>query len=220
MNRLIPSLQSFFKTAVVYHVMSCSSLIALPQLKEIVSGNVQAKRHQENLQITVSDKAIINYESFNIGKDSKVTFIQPKSNSTVLNRVQGGDPSAIMGQLNANGRVFLINPNGIIIGPSGSINTASFIASTLDIANDDFLNDRFQFNLKPGSENSSILNQGHISCPEGAIALLAPHIRNEGAIMAQAGKVVLTGGEKVTLDFSGDGLMSFSVDGDVKAAVI
>jgi len=190
-------------------------------VKEVVSGSAQIEGNQStHLQITTSDKAIIHYDSFTISENQKVTFIQPKSTSAVLNRVKGGDPSFLMGQLNANGRVFLINPNGVIIGPSGSINASSFIASALDIADEDFLNDRFQFSLKPGSENSGIINQGHISCPEGAVALLAPHIRNEGVIMAQAGKVVLTGGEKVTLDFSGDSLMSFSVEGEVKEAVI
>jgi len=206
---------------IAYFLSSSSLLSALPQVREVVSGEARIEGdHSNHLRITTSDKAIINYESFNIAENQQVTFVQPKSSSAVLNRVQGKDPSSLMGRLNANGRVFLINPNGIVIGPSGFINTASFIASTLDLADDDFLNDRFQFTLKPDAENSSIINQGEISCPEGAIALLAPHLLNEGAIIAKAGKVLLTGGEKVTLDFSGDGLMSFSVEGEVKEAVI
>src|ERR1700722_9990492 len=125
---------------------SSSSLIALPQVKEIISGSVQVEGIRSNhLQITASDKAIINYDSFNIAEGQKVTFIQPKSSSAVLNRVQGGDTSSLMGHLNANGRVFLINPNGFIIGPSSYIHAGSFIASPLDIADDDFLSDRFQF---------------------------------------------------------------------------
>ena len=194
-------------------------LFALPQIKEVASGTAQVDRKDpSHLRITASDKAIINYDSFNIGQDEQITFVQPKANSAVLNRVKGKDPSSLMGRLNANGRVFLINPNGIVIGPSGSINTASFIASSLDISDNDFLNDRFQFSLRPNSE--TVVNHGTISCPEGAVALLAPQVQNKGAILAKADKVILASGDKITLDFSGDGLMSFSVEDDVKKAAI
>lgn len=202
-------------------ITACHTLSALPQVNEVASGSAQADGGgSKHLKISTSDKAIINYESFNIGIDEQVTFVQPKANSAVLNRVKGSDASSLLGRLNANGRVFLINPNGIVIGPSGSINTGSFIASTLDIADSDFTNDRFLFSVNGDSKTASIVNQGKISSPEGAVALLALNVRNEGVIAAKAGKVVLAGGDKVTLDFSGDGLMSFSVDGDVKLATI
>ncbi len=196
-------------------------LLASPQVRDVESGSVRFdQKDPTHLQIVTSDKAIINYESFNIAKNETVTFIQPKSSSCVLNRVQGKDLSSLMGSLQANGKVFLINPNGIIVGPSATINTGSFIASTLDVSSEHFLNEHYEFILGSGAENSTIVNYGNIACPEGAIALLAPHIQNEGVILAKAGKIVLAAGEKVLLDFTGDGLINFSVEGALKEAVI
>src|ERR1700722_3670126 len=81
--------------------VSSSSLLALPKVKEVARGNAHIEGNQSNhLRITASDKAIINYESFNIAENQQVTFIQPKSSSAVLNRVQGGNPSSLMGRLN------------------------------------------------------------------------------------------------------------------------
>ena len=175
----------------------------------------------DTVTITTSDKAIINYPTFNIGHGEHVQFIQPSSRSTVLNRVTGRNPSKIFGRLSANGRVFLVNPYGVYFGPSAVVNTGSFLASTLDIRDVDFLNETYNFYLVPGSEDSSIINEGMISSsPEGFIACLSPHIENRGTILAHSGKVFLGSAERVTLDFSGDGLIQFSVDGDLKKALI
>src|SRR6185436_19919175 len=83
-----------------------------------------------------SDRAIINWNSFSIGSGELTRFIQPGANSAVLNRVLGGNPSAIYGTIQANGQVFLLNPNGVFVGPSGQINVNGFVGSTLNLAND------------------------------------------------------------------------------------
>src|SRR5580700_7717483 len=99
MNRLF----TLLRFAVAYFLLSSSLLSALPQVREVVSGEARIEgNHSNHLRITTSDKAIINYESFNIAENQQVTFIQPKSSSAVLNRVQGRDPSSLMGQLHAN----------------------------------------------------------------------------------------------------------------------
>ncbi|MFA6501721.1 MAG: filamentous hemagglutinin N-terminal domain-containing protein, partial [Parachlamydiales bacterium] len=172
-------------------------------------------------KITASDKTIINYQSFNINESEHVEFIQPSDKATILNRVTGKDPSKILGKLSGNGRVFLVNPSGIYFGPNATVNTGSFLASTLNILDDDFLNDRFKFFQEIGSEKSSIVNEGNISVsPEGFIALFAPIIQNKGSILAHAGKVVLASSEKVAIDFSGDGLIQFTAEGDLEKALI
>jgi len=198
-----------------------TELFALPEGEQAAAGHVDFSRDGRSLKITASDQAIINYQKFNIGEGEHVQFIQPSSKASVLNRIKGGDPSKILGKLSANGRVFLVNPSGIYFGPHATVNTGSFVASTLNIRDEDFLKGRLHFFQEPGSEKATIVNEGMISAsPEGFVALFAPFIENRGSIFAQAGKVVLAAAERVTLDFMGDGLIQFTVDGDLKEALI
>jgi filamentous hemagglutinin family protein len=201
--------------------MVSSELFALPEGEQAAAGQVDFSRDGSSLKITASDKAIINYQKFNIGEAEHVQFIQPSSKASVLNRIKSGNPSKILGKLTANGRVYLVNPSGIYFGPHATVNTGSFVASTLNIGDEDFLNGKLHFSHEPGSEKATIVNEGMISAsPEGFVALFAPFIENRGSILAQAGKVILAAAERVTLDFTGDGLIQFSVDGDLKEALI
>ena len=150
-----------------------------------------------------------------------VQFIQPSSSSAVLNRVSSGKPSKILGQIESNGKVLLVNPDGMYFGPHSSVRVASLIAPSLDIANEDFLKGQYAFRLQNKEHLAEIRNDGLLSsAPEGCIVLMSPIIRNLGTIHAKAGKVVLAAGEQVTLDFHGDRLLQFAVEGDLKAAVI
>jgi filamentous hemagglutinin family protein len=108
-----------------------------------------------------------------------VNFNQPSSSSIALNRVTGGlGPSQIMGTLNANGRVFLVNRDGIVFGKGAVINTAGFLASTNDIRNEDFMAGRYNFNI-PGRPDASIINRGRITATSGGFAaLVAPGVRH------------------------------------------
>ena len=180
--------QSFLPISVAMLLPAC--VFALPEIREVAAGQADVSRSNSSLVITTSDKAIINYDSFNIEGREHVQFVQPSSSSTVLNRVIGKDVSSILGSLSANGKVFLVNPNGIFFGPTASVNVGSLVVSTLDIADSDFLNDKFKFALQKGSEAASIINYGHLSvAPEGCILLMAPHIKNEGTLSARAGRI-------------------------------
>ncbi|MBS0627022.1 MAG: filamentous hemagglutinin N-terminal domain-containing protein, partial [Verrucomicrobia bacterium] len=150
----------------------------LPQGEQVVQGHVEMTHSEKNLSIKASDKAIINYGSFNVGEKERVEFIQPSSTSTVLNRVVGSDPSYILGNITSNGKVFLVNPNGIYFGAEASVNVGSLIASTLDILDQDFLKDRFYFSAKKGTTPGMIHNLGQITSQEGVIAFISPHIKN------------------------------------------
>jgi hypothetical protein len=202
-------------------LLAASALFALPEGGEVAAGQADFHSDGSSLKITTSDKAIVNYQKFNIGEKEHVQFIQPSVKSSVLNRVTGKDPSKILGKLSGNGRVFLVNPSGIYFGPNASVNTGSFLASTLNIRDEDFLNDKFHFFQESDSEKARIVNEGMIAAsPEGFVALFAPFIENSGSILARAGKIILAAAERVTLDFSGDGLIQFTVDGDLKQALI
>lgn len=198
------------------------ALVALPEGEKVVSGNVAISRpDSQTVLITASDKSIINYKSFDIAKNETAQFVQPKPTSVVLNRVVGGNPSKILGALRSNGKVFLVNPNGIYFGPNCEVSTGALIASTLDIEDKDFKQGKYHFHLSEAAKKSQIVNMGTLSASaEGQVVLLAPHIHNEGVISAQAGRISILSAETVTLDFTGDGLMTFAVDGELESAII
>ena len=195
----------------------------LPQGGTVVSGQAGISRPSAlDMKIQqATQKAIINWNSFSIGASEAVTIAQPGASSISLNRVVGIDPSLLDGLLSSNGRVFLINPNGIMVGPTGRINVNSFIGSSLDIADQDFLNDEFVFTVAQGAPLSQILNQGNIAAAEGGfVSLMGPSVQNAGTIAAKMGKVYLAGAEKVTLNFAGNDLVGFVLDESVKDKIV
>ncbi len=185
---------------------------SLPNGGTVAAGNVvitQPNGTRLNINQN-SGAAIVNWNGFSIGKGSTVNINQPGKNSVILNRVTGDTTSQIHGQLNANGQVHLVNPNGIFIGPNGHVNTAGFVASTLNISDDDFLNGRYRY--KGNGNSVAVENAGTISVvPGGYAALIGGKVSNSGLIRVPLGKVGLGAGEKVTLDVSGDGFLQVAV---------
>jgi filamentous hemagglutinin family protein len=167
-----------------------------------------------------SDRAIINWRHFNIGAGELTQFNQPSSGSVALNRVTGGlGPTEILGTLRANGRVFVVNQDGIYFGPNSVVDTAGFLATTSDIRNDDFMAGRYNFNI-PGRPDASIVNQGTITAhSSGFAALVAPGVRNTGTITATLGTIGLASGNSFTLDFYGDRLITLAVGDSIAAQV-
>ncbi|MBX9924245.1 MAG: filamentous hemagglutinin N-terminal domain-containing protein [Rhabdochlamydiaceae bacterium] len=211
----------FWFTTVASLTVGSTFLMALPQSPSVISGDVSFQQQSHEMSIHASDRSIIHYQNFDIQKGEKVKFIQPSSSSCVLNRVQGGKSSEILGKMESNGKVLLVNPNGMYFGPHASVKTASFIASTLDVANEDFLRGKYFFSLQNKERLTEIRNEGLLEASaEGCIVLMAPQIYNSGTIQAQSGKVVLAAGEQVTLDFQGDRLLQFTVEGDIKGAIL
>ena len=119
----------------------------MPTGASIESGSITITGTNTNHMVIdqSTDKSVINWQGFSIHKHGRVDFNMPNSKSMSLNRVSGSTPSRIAGQLNSNGQVYLINPHGIIVTPSGKVKTNSFTASSLDINNQDFLNNNFCF---------------------------------------------------------------------------
>ena len=157
-----------------------------------------------------SSKSIINWNSFSIHKKGQVDFKMPSASASSLNRVTGSTPSNISGKLNSNGNVFLINPNGIVISKTGVINTNSFTASSLNLKNEDFLNDNYKFKAEPKSRN--IENKGEITVnSKGNIALLGRQVLNSGIVKAKLGKIAVGAGDSVTLNFAKNKMMNIII---------
>ena len=148
-----------------------------------------------------TEKAIIDWSSFDVGQNNLVEFVQPSTQSQILNRVLGSTPSTIAGRIKANGQVFLVNPNGILITKDGLINTNSFSASTLDISNEDFINGELSFVKQSGKDGAVVTNNGSITISDGGfVALLGGAIDNGGVVTAHLSKVGFGAGEKVILN--------------------
>ncbi|HGV3215872.1 TPA: filamentous hemagglutinin N-terminal domain-containing protein, partial [Escherichia coli] len=194
----------------------------LPTGGQIVagSGNIQTPSGNQMNIHQHSQNMVANWNSFDIGKGNTVQFFQPDSSAVALNRVVGGGESQIMGNLKANGQVFLVNPNGVLFGKDASVSTSGFVASTRDIKNDDFMNRRYTFSggQKAGA---AIVNQGALTTNAGGyIVLAADRVSNSGTIRTPDGKAVLAATERVTLQLDNGGLTSVQVTGDVVNALV
>lgn len=197
---------------VILSVGIVSGVQAAPAGGQVTAGQGSIVQNGANTTITqMSDKLAVNWQSFNIGQQEKVQFIQPTSQSVALNRVVGNSASQIYGQLSANGKVFLINTNGILFSPTARVDTGALVASTLNMTDSDFLAGKYVF--AKGSASGSVINQGQIQAADGGyVALLGEKAVNEGVIVANQGSVALAAGEKATLDMTGDGLIKLGVD--------
>ncbi|MBP2629208.1 MAG: hypothetical protein H6Q68_3919, partial [Firmicutes bacterium] len=184
---------------------------AMPADGKVVAGQGSIAQNGSNMTITqTTDKMALNWQSFSIAQNEKVQFLQPGVSSMALNRVIGNNASQIYGQLSANGKVFLVNTNGILFSPTARVDTGSLLASTLNIADNDFMAGSYKF--AKGSTTGSVINQGNITAADGGfVALLGEKAINEGVIVANKGSVVLAAGEQATLDMKGDGLISLAV---------
>ena len=186
---------------------------ALPRDGNVVAGGAQISTPTATtMNVNQStDKAIINWQRYGIGANEAVRYLQPGASSIALNRVVGLDPSQIFGLLSANGQVFVINPNGLLVGSGAKIDVGSFLASTMNITNENFLVGNYTF-TNPSSSLASIVNQGTIIARDGGyVALLSPSILNEGLIVANLGKVHLASGEEAVLNFAGNDLINIAV---------
>jgi filamentous hemagglutinin family protein len=171
---------------------------ANPVNPTVVNGQASFNSSGKSLTITNSPGSIINWQGFSIGVGEITSFVQQSASSAVLNRVTGIDPSIILGTLQSNGRVFLINPNGILFGAGSRIDVAGLVASTLNLSDQDFLSGKLNFTATAGA--GSLINQGAITTPTGGqVYLIAPDVKNSGIITSPQGQVVLAAGHSVEL---------------------
>jgi filamentous hemagglutinin family protein len=157
-----------------------------------------------------SNRLAINWAGFDIGTKDSVTFAQPNSGAIALNRITGQNPTQILGALNANGQVFILNPNGVLFGKTAQVNVGGLLATTLNLSDSDFLAGNYRFTDSGGT--GTIVNQGQISSPGGYIAFIAPQVSNQGQLLADAGTVELAAGAAATVTLASNRLVSLTID--------
>ena len=179
---------------------------------QIVNGTANINQNGNLLTITNSPNAIINWQGFSIGSGETTNFIQQSVNSSILNRVIGADPSALLGTMTSNGKVFLINPAGIMVGQGARIDVGGLVASTLNLSNANFLAGKLNFDATPNA--GTIQNNGSITSPEGGtVYLVAPQVENYGIINTPKGETILAAGNTVQLMDTGTPGVTVQVTG-------
>ena len=173
---------------------------ALPTGQQVVSGTASFATAGNTLTVTNSPNAVINWQGFSIAAGERTTFNQQSAASSVLNRVVGSYKSDIFGLLDSNGKVFLLNPNGILFGAGSQINVAGLVASSLGMSDSDFQNGIYRFS--GAAQSGAVINEGKITAAAGGkVWLIAPQAVNgvTGVITAPNGDVVLAAGQSVHL---------------------
>ena len=187
-------------TRMSFALAAAFSSLALgnPLNPTVVAGSATFQNTANALTVTNTNGTVINWKSFSIGSGEITRFIQSNAASQVLNRVTGGNPSLILGALQSNGRVFLINQNGVAFGPGAQVDVGGLVVSSLGLSNADFAAGRLNFTQQEGA--GSIINQGLIRTASGGlVALVAPNIENHGVIQAPNGDVILAAGKSANL---------------------
>ena len=205
MKTLLPTRKSIWIAVLVFLASRAPQVFANPNGLRVSSGSAFAQQLGSQLNVTVSQTAVLNWSSFNIASGETTTFLQPSSDSVVLNVIGGANPSQIFGNLNANGTVILENANGFYFGPDSMIKVGgSFIATTAPIIPDFGSGASWQFSGMPPL--ASIVNYGQIQVGQGrSLFLIAENIQNHGSLTAPGGNVDLAAGQSVLVSDSPDG---------------
>lgn len=174
----------------------------LPTGGRVVAGRGTVGQTGGTMNVTqATDRMSVDWQTFSVGAGNKVNFLQPSSSSVAFNRVLGADASVIQGAINANGQVFLINPNGVLFTTTSQVNVGSLVATTLGVGRGDPNTRTYSFE---GASSNAIVNQGVIQAANGgAVALIAAKVLNTGTLVAPGGSVLLGAGSKATLDLGG-----------------
>ncbi|NBQ56388.1 MAG: filamentous hemagglutinin N-terminal domain-containing protein, partial [Verrucomicrobia bacterium] len=177
----------------LHFALHSNPAFANPMGAQVVAGGAQIENAGSVVNITqTTDRAVINWQGFSIAGHEVTNFIQPNASSAVLNRVTSGEASQIMGALNANGQVYLINPAGVMIGNGAVVNVGSFVATTANVGDEAFMNGGAMNFV--GATDAAIRNEGTINAHNGDVLLFAKSVENKGTIQAGEGTAALLAG--------------------------
>ena len=178
------------------------SAAPLPEGGQVAAGSGSISRQGQTLTVQqTSARLALDWQSFSVGAGHTVQFVQPSAQSVALNRVLGSEVSVLQGRLQANGQVFLLNPNGILFTPGAQVQVGGLLASTLNLDTADFMDGRYALS---GNSTQSVVNQGLLQAATGgSVALVAARVENAGQIEAPQGRVLMGAGQRVRVDLGG-----------------
>ena len=184
----------------------------LPSGYQVTAGSASISQAGNTLTVQEnSQRAAINWQTFSIGSNGTVNFVQPNSSAVVLNRVVGNETSVIAGALHANGQVFLLNSNGMLFTRGALVNTGGIVASTLSMSDSDFMAGHTTFTSN--GSHASVINQGTITAADGGyVALLGNQVINQGVITARLGTAILAAGDQISLNLNGTSLVNVVIN--------
>ncbi|MEM9373118.1 MAG: filamentous hemagglutinin N-terminal domain-containing protein, partial [Planctomycetota bacterium] len=166
---------------------------ASPEGGEVVEGSAEFIFGDDYLRILTGELTIIDWLNFNIDAGYTVEFLMPGVDARVLNRITSGVPTEIMGDLLANGQVYIVNPAGVIFGQNAVVNVGALYAAAGNLSNADFIEGVNRFTDARGI----VENRGHLR--GDLIALVGGRVANHGTISAPGGTVVMAAGERVLI---------------------
>jgi len=184
----------------------------LPTGGNVVRGTatIQQTSTAQAASMTVnqsSQRAVVNWDTFNLGQSASLNFVQPNAQAVTLNRVNDSNPSQIFGRITANGQVLLTNANGVYFSPTSSVDVGAITATTHSISDDNLMSGNYVF--ERNGSTGKVINEGRISTAlSGFVALLAPEVQNAGVVVARAGTVAMAAGEMITLKLEGTGRLA------------
>ncbi len=209
-DAVVGTLASFALSGILdlTHAQQAPPVAQLPMAGVVSRGNATISQSSTatSAAMTVlqsTERAVINWSSFNIGANARVNFVQPDRNSVTLNKVVDPTPSQIFGQISANGQVYLSNPHGVYFSPTSQVDVGALVATSHQLDDDAFMAGKADFARNQAT--GKVINEGRLTATLGGyIALLAPEVQNAGVIVARAGTVVLAAGDLITLNFDGN----------------
>ena len=203
-------------------VMACMSARAEPSGARVVAGSGSVTSAGANTIIQQnSGRLAIDWNSFSTRPGEAVTFNQPGANSIALNRVVGPRPTTFFGKLDANGQVFIVNPNGVIFGPGAQVNVGGLLASTLNLSTSDFMSGHYTFSgdgrwhrhHHHHEDGAAVVNLGTLtSAPGGYVALIGARAINAGTIDSPGGFAALAAGERIAVTLGDHSMIGLSVE--------
>ena len=197
----------------------------LPQGGQVVGGAATIAKPTANQMVInqSTQRAAINWQSFNIGAGNSVQFVQPSSSAIALNRVVGMTGSTqILGTLTANGQVFIVNPQGVVFGRGAVVNTGALLATTRDIDPTAFMLGSDKITLSGGSKGTGVVrNAGSITTqPGGYVVLAGDRVSNRGTINTPGGSTVLAAGDQATVSLSNGQMVNVTLNAAVAKATV
>lgn len=199
-------------TAIAAFTITPAASFSIPMGGTISEGSAAINSDAAGVVINqTSNKAVIDWQGFDVATGESAKFNTPDGNSFTLNRIHSDNPSQIFGKVTSNGQLMLINRNGIVFGKDAQVDVNGLVATTSDISNHDFMHGNNNFR-SGGNASASVENKGTITIRNGGTAaLVAPNVKNSGTINANMGKVALASGDTFTIDPYGDGLLQLAV---------